>query len=75
MLMHAIAHGACADTVKESAVKVYPGRKNPLPHWGIEPGGPTLYQLIYIAALATSPPGGTGVWGGEGEAGGKGYPW
>ena len=28
MLMHAIAHGVCTDTVRESALKVGSGRKN-----------------------------------------------
>ena len=32
-LMHAIAHGGCTDTVRESAL----WEKNPLPHLGIEP--------------------------------------
>ena len=36
--MHAIAHGVCADTVRESALKVESGRKkNPLLHRGLEP--------------------------------------
>ena len=37
MLMHAIAHEGCADTVRESALKVDSGRKIPLPRLGIEP--------------------------------------
>ena len=36
MLMPAIAHGGCTDTVKESALEVDCGR-NPLPHRGFEP--------------------------------------
>ena len=35
--MHAIAHGGGTDTVRESALKVDSGGKNPLPHRGIEP--------------------------------------
>ena len=37
MLMHATAQGGCTDTVREFALKAVPGRKNPLPHRGIEP--------------------------------------
>ena len=29
MLMHAIAHGGCADIERESALKVDPGKKTP----------------------------------------------
>ena len=35
--MHAIAHGGCTDTVRESALDVDSGEKNPLPHGGLEP--------------------------------------
>ena len=52
MLMHAIAHGGCTDTVRESALKIDSGRKIPLRtgesnlrQWR---AGPTLYQLSYI---------------------------
>ena len=47
--------GGGSDTVRESALKVDSGRKNPLLPWGIEPSsaarfaGPTLYQLNYIS--------------------------
>ena len=37
MLVHAISHGGCTDTVRESALKVDSRRKNPLPQWKIEP--------------------------------------
>ena len=39
MSLHAIAHGGCKDTVRESALKVDSGeeKKNPSPHRGIEP--------------------------------------
>ena len=36
MLVHAIAHRGCTDTIRESALKV-DGEKNPLPHQGLEP--------------------------------------
>ena len=35
-VMHAIAHGGCMDTVRESALEADPGEKNPLPHQGLE---------------------------------------
>ena len=37
MLMHAIAHGGCTDSVSESALKVDSGRKTPSLHLGLEP--------------------------------------
>ena len=37
MWMHAIAHRGSANTVGESALKVDFGKKNPLPHRGLEP--------------------------------------
>ena len=37
ILMDAIAHEGSTDTVRESALKVDSGKKNPLPHRGIEP--------------------------------------
>ena len=37
MLMHATAHEGCTDTVKESALEVDCGEKNPLPYRGLEP--------------------------------------
>ena len=37
MLRHAIAHGGCTDTVKESALKSWLWEKNPLLHQGLEP--------------------------------------
>ena len=36
MLMHATVHGGCVDTVIESALGADSGRKNPLPHMGLE---------------------------------------
>ena len=36
MLMYAIVHGGCTDTVRESALEV-DWEKNPLPHLGFEP--------------------------------------
>ena len=38
MLMHAVGHGGCTDTVRESALKVGSGKKkkHPLPHLGLE---------------------------------------
>ena len=54
MLMHAIAHESCTDTVRESALKVDSGRKIPcrigesnLPQ---RRAGPSLCQLSYIPA-------------------------
>ena len=54
MLLHAIAHEGCTDTVRESTLKVDSGRKIPcrsgdsnLPK---RCAGPTLYQLSYIPA-------------------------
>ena len=52
MWMHAIAHGGCTDTVRESALKVDSGRKIPCrtgesnQRW--RRAGPMLYQLSYI---------------------------
>ena len=34
----ATVHGGCTDTVRQSALKIDPGRKDPLPHKGLEPG-------------------------------------
>ena len=57
MLMHAIAHGSCANTVRESALKADPGRKfsrrtgeSNLRQYGAWPFGPTLHQLSHIPA-------------------------
>ena len=58
MLMHAIAHGACTDTVTESALEVDSGRKipcrtgdsNPASVWrptGFSVGRSTVYQRSY----------------------------
>ena len=54
MLMHAIAHEGCTDTVRESALEVDSGRKIPLPNLGLEPTSVlrlefrrTLYPLSY----------------------------
>ena len=35
--IYAIAHEGCTDIVRESALKVDSGEKNPSPHRGIEP--------------------------------------
>ena len=55
MLMHAIAHRGRTDTVRESALKVDPGKKkHPLPHQGSKAvsvcAGLTLYPLSCIPA-------------------------
>ena len=57
MLMHAIAHGGCTDTVRGSALKVDSGRKNPLPYRGSEPAS-VLRLACQSDALPTelSPP-------------------
>ena len=54
MLMHAIAHGGCTDTVRESALKVDSGRKIPCRTGDSNPRqycawlfSQTLYQLRY----------------------------
>ena len=55
--IHAIAHGCCTDTVKESALEVYPGikircRTGARTRVSISPGfsvGRKLYQLSYPA--------------------------
>ena len=45
-----IAHGGCADTVRDSALKVASGRKIHCGTWGIEPASVLrLYPLIYPA--------------------------
>ena len=58
VLVQAIAHGGCTDTVGESALKVDSGRKIPcrtgesnLPQ---RRAGSTLYQLSYIPCLFVS---------------------
>ena len=54
-LMHAIAHGGCTDTVRESALKADSGRKIPCLtrelHLRRLRAGPMLYQLSYIPIL------------------------
>ena len=40
-VMHTIAHGGCANTIRESALKV-DWEKNPLAHRGVEPTSVTL---------------------------------
>ena len=56
MLMHAIAHGGCRDTVRESALKVDSGRKIPCRTGESNlrqlRASPMLYQLSYIPAPA-----------------------
>lgn len=54
MLMHAIAQGVCTNTVKESALQVGCGRKNPLLHLGIEPSS-VLPLAFQSNALPTEP--------------------
>ena len=59
MLMHAIAHGGCTDTVRASALEVDSGRKLPC-HTGDSNSCQycawlfcrMLYQLSYLAALS-----------------------
>ena len=46
MMMHAIAHGGCMDSVRESALKVW--EKNPLPHWELEPA--SVFRLACQSA-------------------------
>ena len=54
MLMHAIAHGGCTDTVRESAPEADSGRKIPCRTWDSNPQqyyawlfSQTLYQQSY----------------------------
>ena len=53
--MHAVAHGGCADTVRESALKGDgSGRQTPLWHRGLEPE--SLLRLAFRSnALPTEP--------------------
>ena len=58
MLMQAIAHGGCTDTVRESALKVDSGRKNRCPTGDSNPRqycawhfSQTLYPLSYCRPL------------------------
>ena len=53
MLMSAIAHRGCTDTVREPPLEVDSGEKNPLPHRGLEPASVLrlAYQLSYFAVL------------------------
>ena len=58
MLMHAIAHDGCTNTVIESALKVDSGRKvhsrakeSTLRQYCAWPFGPTLYELSYPATV------------------------
>ena len=57
MLMHAIANGGVRTHVRESALKVDSGRKNPCSTWESnlrrQRYGPVLYQLSYIPTLLT----------------------
>ena len=48
----ATAHGGCTDTVRQSAVKIDSGRKNPLPHMGLEPG--SVLQLGFSVRHSTN---------------------
>ena len=54
MLVHAIAHEGCTDTVRESALRANSGRKIPCrtgeSNLRQRRAGPTLYQLSYIPA-------------------------
>ena len=52
MLMHAIAHGGCTNTVREPAVKV-DWEKNPLPHRGIEPWSVLLAPGLSVRRCAS----------------------
>ena len=57
MLTHAMAHEGCTDTVRESALKVDPGRKIPC-RTGVSSlrqrrAGPMLYQLELEFAAVT----------------------
>ena len=63
MLIHAIAHGGCTDTVRQSALEGNSRgggggiKKNPLPHWGLKPA--SILRLVFQSdALPTelSPP-------------------
>ena len=52
--MHAIAHGGCTETVRESALEVDSGRKKFLPHRGLEPA--SVLRLVFQSdALPTKP--------------------
>ena len=46
MLVHAIAHGGCADTVRESALKAVCESENPLMHRGLEPASVLLLAFL-----------------------------
>ena len=50
MLMHAVAHGGCANTVRKSALKVDPGRKIPC-HTG--DSNPSALRLAFRPDAAT----------------------
>ena len=50
MLMHAVAHGSCANTVRKSALKVDPGRKIPC-HTG--DSNPSALRLAFRPDAAT----------------------
>ena len=52
MLIHAIAHADCADTVRESALKVDCGRKKPMPNWGPEPA--SVLRLAFQSDTLTN---------------------
>ena len=59
--MHAIAHGVCTDTVRESAPKVDSGRKIPCRTWGFEPSSVLRLDFQSDApATELSPP--TTAW-------------
>ena len=51
MLMHAIAHGGCANTVRESALKA-DWETNPVHHLGLEPES-VLLQAFQSDAVPT----------------------
>ena len=50
-MVHAVAHGSCTDTLRESALKV-DWEKSPLPHQGLEPTS-VLRQALQSDALPT----------------------
>ena len=50
--MHAIAHGGCTDTVREAALEVDSGRKNPLPHLGLKPA--SVLRLGFSVGRSTN---------------------
>ena len=55
MMMHAIAHGGCMESVRESALQVW--EKKPLPHWELEPA--SVFRLACQSAAVPnklSPP-------------------